>query len=304
MNRTGPWMMCGDFNEILRPDEKKGGRQRSTASCRNFNDMISCCNMKDLRFKGNQFSWVGRRQQETIESCLDRVFINSDWQAMYPASETEFLPLAGSDHTPVIIGIAEVYCPKRGQFHYDKRFSTSDEFIASVKKGWSLGNRDNQGGIQNKIHHCRREIAAWKRRTKTNSAERINSLKYRLDAAERCPHTPLSTIHRLRNDLNQAYRLEEQYWKLKSRNTWLQLGDRNTKYFHASTKTRKARNRIKSIIDDQGMEHFRDDAIGKVAEDYYGRLYTTSQHTDLGDIIAGIDCKGNLMKESIRLSFV
>lgn len=90
VNRTGPWMMCGDFNEILNPNEKWGGRWRSARSLRNFKDMINCCNMKDMKFTGNQFSWVGRRQKETIESCLDIVFINSDWQALYSVYEADF----------------------------------------------------------------------------------------------------------------------------------------------------------------------------------------------------------------------
>lgn len=76
--------------------------------------------MKDLRFNGNPFSWVGKRQKETIESSLDRVFINSNWQSMYTASELEFLPIAGSDHAPVIIDIVENVCIMRGQFRYDK----------------------------------------------------------------------------------------------------------------------------------------------------------------------------------------
>jgi len=31
--------------------------------------------MKDLKFKGNPFGWVGKREKKTIESCLERVFI-------------------------------------------------------------------------------------------------------------------------------------------------------------------------------------------------------------------------------------
>ncbi|KAG7597660.1 Reverse transcriptase domain [Arabidopsis suecica] len=71
----------------------------------------------------------------------------------------------------------------------------------------------------------------------------------------------------------------------------MNLGDRNTKYFHAVSKVRKSKNRIKSILDNQGIEHFRDDAIGKVAEAYFINLFTTTQNTDLIDIISSIDCK-------------
>ncbi|XP_019100869.1 PREDICTED: uncharacterized protein LOC109132875 [Camelina sativa] len=270
-NRNGPWMMCGDFNEILQPEEKQGGRQRSFSSLRNFTTMIDCCNMQDLKFKGNPFSWVGKRQKETIQSCLDRVFINSDWKASYPASETEFLTIAGSYHAPVIITVEEEFCVKRGQFRYDKRHVDSEDFVRAVKKGWST------------------ELSRWKRRSKTNSAEKIQILKAQLDVAERSNSTTLAEVTNLRYELTKAYSEEEQYWKLKSRNQWMNLGDRNTKFFYATTKIQKARNRLKSIFDEQGVENFRDDAIGKVAESYFTKLFTTTQHTNMDDIISDIE---------------
>lgn len=200
--------------------------------------MLECYNMEDLRFKGNPFSWVGKKRKETIESCLDRVFINSDWQALYPASESEFLPIAGSDHAPVIIDIAEEFCVKRGQFRYDKRHFNSEDFAESVRRGWTRGRTDSNFGIQKKLIQCRKELSKWKRMRKTNSAEQIQVLKQSLDAAERDHSVPQYKVHQLRHELNKAYKAEETYWKLKSRNKWLQLGDRDTKYFHAAAKVR------------------------------------------------------------------
>lgn len=202
-------------------------------------------------------------------------------QAMYPASETEFLPLAGSDHVPVIIDIEEEFQSKRGQFRYDKRYSSDTDFIDSISRGWNIGTIDEFGGIQNKLRICRRELARWKKRHKANSTELIQTLKFQLDAAERNPSTSLREVQNLRIYLNQAYRNEEKFWKAKSRNKWLKVGDRNTKYFHAATKIRKSRNRIKTIVDDQGMEHFCNSAIGKVAESYFQNLFTSTQYTDL-----------------------
>lgn len=71
----------------------------------------------------------------------------------------------------------------------------------------------------------------------------------------------------------------------------MRRGDRNTKFSHATTKARKARNRIKSIHDDKGMEHFRDDAIGSVAETYFQNLFTTTQHTSFEEIMVSIEGK-------------
>lgn len=98
---------------------------------------------------------------------------------------------------------------------------------------------------------------------KTNKFSRTDpDREKKIDAAERDHTISNYTVRQLRYDLNQAYKAEEVFWKHKSRNKWSKLGDRNTKFFHATGKVWKARNRIKSIVDNHGIEHFHDDAIG------------------------------------------
>ena len=191
----------------------------------------------------------------------------------------------------MIIEILEEICTKRGQFRYDKRYIHATDFADAVKRAWDRGQTDVHCGFQDKLGLCRRELSLWKKRYKANSAEQIQCLKFRIDAAERNRSIPISEVKQLRSNLNQAYRDEELFWKLKSRNTWMRLGERNTKFFHATTKTRKSRNRIKTVLDDQGIEHSRDDVICKVAENYFQELFTTSQNTYMDEIISGIECK-------------
>ena len=40
-------------------------------------------------------------------------------------------------------------------------------------------------------------------------------------------------------------------WFQKSREKWVELGDRNTKYFHTSTIIRRCRNRIEALKDNE-----------------------------------------------------
>lgn len=68
-------------------------------------------------------------------------------------------------------------------------------------------------------------------------------------------------ISSLNRNLLFANKAEEEYWKQRSRQTWLALGDRNTAYFHAQTKGRRARNRITVIETSEGIPVFEDEQI-------------------------------------------
>ena len=57
--RKGPWLLCGDFNEILKPEEKIGGPAREPWSMMDFNLMTKVCRLQDLPYSGNNMTWAG-----------------------------------------------------------------------------------------------------------------------------------------------------------------------------------------------------------------------------------------------------
>lgn len=92
-------------------------------------------------------------------------------------------------------------------------------------------------------------------------------------AAQQADDTAISILNR---DLLNAYKAEEEFWKQRSRQLWLSLGDTNTSYFHAATKGRRARNRISAIEDEAGNRVFEEDQIGKVIADYFNKIFTST----------------------------
>lgn len=70
---------------------------------------------------------------------------------------------------------------------------------------------------------------------------------------------------------------EESFWKQRARVKWLHDGDRNTKFFHASTVEKRSRLRITRIKDDAG--HWLEEAsqISQHAVDFFHNLLT--QHS-------------------------
>ncbi|KAL5537584.1 hypothetical protein UlMin_044676 [Ulmus minor] len=66
-----PWLVGGDFNEILFDSEKRGGRPRMFQQMRDFQESLVLCGHKDLSFSGEQFT-LANKQDETT-------FIQSSW---------------------------------------------------------------------------------------------------------------------------------------------------------------------------------------------------------------------------------
>lgn len=59
---TKPWMVVGDFNEVLLPSEVRGGAfQHSRALL--FAAALEHCNMLDLEAKGGLFTGIGRSEE-------------------------------------------------------------------------------------------------------------------------------------------------------------------------------------------------------------------------------------------------
>lgn len=75
----GDSLVCaGDFNEIARSTEKKGGSNRDHAQMQIFRVAIDTCGFTDLCYLGSQFTWQNHfRDRHSIWKRLDRGLANS-----------------------------------------------------------------------------------------------------------------------------------------------------------------------------------------------------------------------------------
>lgn len=51
-----PWLVVGDFNEILTQTEKMGGKPRGDRLMESFRDALESCNLVDLGHVGDAFT--------------------------------------------------------------------------------------------------------------------------------------------------------------------------------------------------------------------------------------------------------
>ncbi|XP_019086259.1 PREDICTED: uncharacterized protein LOC109126843 [Camelina sativa] len=231
-------MAIGDFNEIKNNSEKRGGPPRPESTFSDFRKMLQVCDFHDLKHTWDPFSWVGK-------SFTNRVF--------------------RTDHIPVVTTISNDFSLRRGHFFFDSRLVNREGFSNAVNKGWTTRRAGQAMCLSNRLSECRRSISIWKKANRSNAQEEIGILKKLIDQA----HSNGSSTHQirdLRQKLSNAYHSEEEFWRIKSRKTWLSSGDYNTKYFFAIAKSHTARNKLYSILDDVRREHYGDNQIGKVAE--------------------------------------
>ncbi|XP_058774782.1 uncharacterized protein LOC131649052 [Vicia villosa] len=100
------WIVGGDFNDILKSSETKGGAPVSKRRCDLFKDRIDACNLLDLDSVGHRFTWKGPifHGGGRIYERLDRVLSNDNWRLQFPQGFVKVFPRVDfSDHHPIVL---------------------------------------------------------------------------------------------------------------------------------------------------------------------------------------------------------
>jgi hypothetical protein len=95
------WLCLGDFNEISNWYEKEGGALRNKGQMASFNAALETCQLRDLGFKGSNFTWRNKRELTSfIKERLDRALATEGWCNDFPEPVVVILPTRTSDHNP------------------------------------------------------------------------------------------------------------------------------------------------------------------------------------------------------------
>ena len=94
-----PWVVFGNFNEIVKSDEKLGWLDRDARQMEMFRECLSECGLIDLGFVGQHFTWCnGRLGEYRTLVRLDRIVANEKWMKMFPKAKVFHKAMATSDH--------------------------------------------------------------------------------------------------------------------------------------------------------------------------------------------------------------
>ncbi|XP_074305058.1 uncharacterized protein LOC141639988 [Silene latifolia] len=127
---NGPWVMVGDFNTVISPDERMGGNTKQE-DMDDFIDCITTCGMTDIHATGAYFTWTNKQDAAHRKfSRLDRFMVNQEWTHNFPEMAAHFHPEGLLDHNPCVVRNTKLGGRKNASFKYFNMWSTTPDFLA------------------------------------------------------------------------------------------------------------------------------------------------------------------------------
>ncbi|XP_038688673.1 uncharacterized protein LOC119987842 [Tripterygium wilfordii] len=286
---TAPWLLAGDFNSVVSSDEVSSNRHQVHKRCAGFVNWIFDQGLIDMGFSGPIYTWSrGSRECILKGTRLDRAICSGGWKEMFPTASIVHLPKHHSDHSPILIRFQEQDCDNCiKSFRFQAAWLTHPDFQRLVRQVWDGG----QSVLENNSNIAT-ALTGWNRNTFGNIYHRKKRLWARIGGIQTrmavSPSWRLQKLEsKLRKELDVVLFQEELLWYQQSRENWIRSGDRNTKFYHASTMVRKSRSRIEALKGPNDVWISDPASLQVMVHDYFMNLYTMDDSCDMSLIPRG-----------------
>ncbi|CAM8948837.1 unnamed protein product [Rhodiola kirilowii] len=274
-----PWLVLGDFNEILFSWEYMGRRLRGEWQMRRFRQAVDDCELSDLGFQGAKFTFTNRRTgEEEMRARLDRALANKEWKLNYPGAIVQHLTTFSSDHLPLVVDAeGDMRRRKCKLFRFEAMWQRHENFTGVLQRLWSGGSTN----VMHKLQSVREGLKEWNVKEYGRVDKKVRELKSQLDVLRAQPRTVALAEEETKvcGRLDEWLRREELLWKQRSRADWLKEGDLNTKYFHAKASQRMQVNRIRRLAASTGEWVTDEGDILNVVTEYFQSLFSNNSDT-------------------------
>jgi hypothetical protein len=126
-----------------------------------FNASINNLGLEELKLYGNKYTWINKQESPLLER-LDWFLASVSWVINYPRSSIRILSRDTSDHSPCLVSIS-TDIPKIMIFRFKNYWLLHDEFMQTMKHGWSLpcNQNDKAKKLGAKFKNVGRVLKQW-----------------------------------------------------------------------------------------------------------------------------------------------
>ncbi|OIT34460.1 hypothetical protein A4A49_66105, partial [Nicotiana attenuata] len=78
-NCQKPWLILGDFNSVLKMEDRMGGNPVAWSEVVDFQNCVDTCGLIELLQQGQKYTWNDRNGDHRLFSKIDWMFINEIW---------------------------------------------------------------------------------------------------------------------------------------------------------------------------------------------------------------------------------
>ncbi|XP_060183331.1 uncharacterized protein LOC132613331 [Lycium barbarum] len=224
----GAWAVMGDFNCVLKRDERVG-RPVTAAEIRDFKRCMGVGYLVELRSSGAFYTWNNKQgDDKRVYSRINRVLVSGAWLTPLPSSEVHFGNDGLIDHCPAMINWDDAIQRAKPRFYYFNIWSQALDFQQKVRENWTqriegtkmfqlVGKLNRLKGTLrsiNKRHFNEVEIKADKAKAELEDCQTALQQNPTNAYLTRAEIQPAATYHKL-------HQARIQFFKQKSKLHWL-----------------------------------------------------------------------------------
>ncbi|XP_019242211.1 PREDICTED: uncharacterized protein LOC109222297 [Nicotiana attenuata] len=278
---NGPWVVCGDFNTVRYPSEKKNCN-RFTRSMLDFSEFINDKGLADIHLMGGRFTWK-KGVDHNIAARLDRFLVSEEWDEGFRNINQSILHRVTSDHSPLLLQSGN-WEPVKSYFKFENWWLLTEGFNERIKVWWETFSCEGRPDyiLALKLKALKGKLKEWSKLTQGNlNIQRLNLLGQLAELEETQELRMLNEEEKIKKatlliEFEENVRKEEIAWRQRSRALWLKEGDRNTKFFHRTANSHKRYNNIdKLLVNGETVENLAE--IKREIVAFYQHLYTETE---------------------------
>jgi hypothetical protein len=168
-----PWLIFGDFNECLWPEEHFSGTPRPVRQMEDFRDALNICHLHDLGFSGTPYTYDNKRKgSANVRVRLDRAVATHSWRDLFCDTTVQHLVSPCSDHQPILINLMQEQrrCNQAPRRQYEVFWERSMELPEKIAAAWeSTGQKNDLGSVHQGLDRVMTELQQWSKRSLVTS---------------------------------------------------------------------------------------------------------------------------------------